>query len=270
MEQIDTVPDILRRIVETKRRELSTLRASEASVRSRVRDAAPPRDFAGVLRREGEVALVAEVKRRSPGAGAIRPDLDPVGLAEGYASHGASAVSVLTDREYFGGSLEDLTAVREAVGVPVLRKDFTIDPLQVLEARAAGADAVLLIVRILDDALLAELAEAAGELGMTALVEVHDGPELERALDAGARVIGINNRDLSTFSTDLETTFGLLDRVPAGTTVVSESGIRDAGDVDRLGSRGVDAILVGEALLRDDDPAGGAARLSHRPKAPRE
>ena len=262
-------PDILRRIVETKREELEALRPRAAEIRSMAEDAPAPRDFAGALRREGEVALIAEVKRRSPGAGAIRPGLDPVALARGYAERGASAISVLTDRSYFGGSLDDLAAVKEAAGVPVLRKDFTIDPLQVAEARAGGADAVLLIVRILDDDLLRELSDAARAWGLTALVEVHDGDELARAAAAGARVVGVNNRDLSTFTTDLETTLSLLDRVPPETVLVSESGIRTADDVARLGARGVDAVLVGESLLRADDPSEHAARLSGRRKAPR-
>lgn len=212
------------------------------------------------------MALIAEVKRRSPGAGPIRTSLDPVALARGYAGHGAAAVSVLTDREYFGGSLEDLTAVKDAVEVPVLRKDFTLDPLHVAEARAGGADAVLLIVRILQDARLEELVDAAREWGMTPLVEVHDGRELERALAAGADVVGINNRDLSTFTTDLATTLDLVAGAPGEAVLVSESGVRTPEDVDRLGSRGVDAVLVGEALLRDPDPAAAAGRLSGRTK----
>lgn len=259
-------PDILRRIVRTKRRELEELRARAADVRARAADASPPRAFDAALRREGEVALIAEVKRRSPGAGAIRTSLDPVGLARGYAGNGAAAISVLTDREYFGGGLDDLTAVRGAVAVPVLRKDFTLDPLHVAEARAGGADAVLLIVRILEDALLKELVDAAREWGMTPLVEVHDGRELRRALAAGADVVGVNNRDLSTFTTDLGTTLDLVDRTPGEAILVSESGIGTPEDVDRLGRRGVDAVLVGEALLRDPDPAAAAGRLSGRPK----
>lgn len=276
-----TPPDILLRIVRTKRREVEELRARRAEILSKAGDAAPVRNFGAALRRTGgdgvsgaagkgeRVALVAEVKRRSPGAGEIRPGLDPADLARGYAERGASAISVLTDREYFGGSLEDLAAVKAAVSVPVLRKDFTVDPLQVAEARGAGADAILLIVRILDDPLLRELADSAREHGVAALVEVHDRAELERAVDVGASIIGINNRDLSTFTTDLATTLDLLSHVPPDTVVVSESGIRTPGDVDRLGARGVDAVLVGESLLRADDPAAHAGRLSGCARAAR-
>jgi indole-3-glycerol phosphate synthase len=210
----------------------------------------------------GQVALIAEVKRRSPGAGEIRPGLEPAVLGRGYATHGAAAISVLTDGQYFGGSLGDLAAVKAATNVPILRKDFVIDPIQVSEARAAGADAVLLIARILDDAQLVSLRAAATSLGLTALVEVHDEVELERAVHAGAKVIGINNRDLATFKTDLAVTLRLLERVPPDAVVVSESGIRTRADVERLGQEGVHAVLVGEALLRAPDPAEAAHQLS--------
>lgn len=254
--------DILDRIVGTKRSEVSKLRARWAELGATAASAPPPRDFAGALRKRSEVALIAEVKRRSPGAGEIRPELQPASIARGYAASGASAVSVLTDLEYFGGSLEDLSAVKAAVSVPVLRKDFVIDPIQVTEARAAGADAVLLIVRILEDPLLAELQAAATEHGLCALVEVHDAPELERAVAVGAKVIGINNRDLRTFTTDLDVTIRLLAGVPSDTLVVSESGIRARADVERLGREGVHAVLVGETLLRAPDPAEAARQLS--------
>jgi indole-3-glycerol phosphate synthase len=208
------------------------------------------------------VALIAECKRRSPGAGPIRPDLDPGRLAAAYARAGARALSVLTDERYFGGATADLVGARAAVSLPVLRKDFTIDPLHVVEARAAGADAVLLIVRILDDAALRRLRDEATRRGMAVLVEVHDRAELQRALNLGAAIIGINNRDLSTFRTDLSTTLTLLDDVPDDVIVVSESGIRDRSDVDRLGDAGVDAVLVGETLLRAPDPGAAAAALA--------
>lgn len=263
-------PDILDRIVETKRREIADLRARSGEVRRAASAAPPPRDFEAALRRPSEVGLIAEVKRRSPGAGAIRPGLDPVELARGYAEAGAAAVSVLTDREYFGGSLDDLRTVKGAVEVPVLRKDFTLDEIQVAEARGAGADAVLLIVRILDDERLAALVEAARAHGLAALVEVHDGGELERALAAGATLVGVNNRNLRNFTTDLGVTEALLERIPAGVAVVSESGIRTPAEVERLGARGVDAVLVGESLLRSESPAGHAARLAGRPRTPRK
>ena len=261
--------DVLDRIVATKREEATALRGRAAELRRACLDAPPVRDAAGALRSGGTVALIAEVKRRSPGAGAIRPDLDPVTVAQGYEEAGARALSVLTDGPWFGGSLADLTRVRERVGIPVLRKDFTLVEEQVLEARAGGADAILLIVRILDDARLRGLRELAESLGMSVLVEAHDAAELERALRSGARVVGINNRDLATFKTTLDTTFSLLSALPSDMVVVSESGIRTAADVERLGRAGVDAVLVGEALLREPDPGAAARALSGRPRHPR-
>ena len=259
--------DVLERIVETKRAEAAALVGRGAALRRACSDAPAPRDFEAALRREETVALIAEVKRRSPGAGSIRPDLDPATLARDYARAGASAISVLTDGPWFGGSLADLAAVRDAVDVPVLRKDFTLIEEQVLEARIGGADAILLIVRILDDALLRSLRELAESLGMSALVEVHSAPELDRALASGARIVGINNRDLADFRTSLDTTFGLLARIPAGVVIVSESGIRTPEDVERLGGDGVHAVLVGEALLKNEDPGAQARALSGRPRA---
>jgi indole-3-glycerol phosphate synthase len=200
------------------------------------------------------VAVIAEVKRRSPGAGDIRPGLVPAEWARTYEGAGASALSVLTDGPFFGGSMTDLRAARSAVDLPILRKDFILDPLQILEARAGGADAILLIVRILDDASLRRLREEAEALGMAALVEVHGADELERALASGATLIGINNRDLTTFDTDLAVTEALLDHLPREGVVVSESGIASGEDVARLGAAGVHAVLVGESTLRADDP----------------
>ncbi len=260
---------ILARIVRTKREEVRALKGREEELRARAEEAPPPRDFRGALVHPDRVALIAEVKRRSPGAGAIRPELDPPGLAGGYAGAGASAISVLTDRDYFGGSLEDLSAVRARVPVPVLRKDFTVDPLQVVEARGAGADAILLIVRILEDRELRELRELAEALGMSALVEAHDADEVERALASGAGILGVNNRDLRTFTTRLETTLERIPGVPPEVVFVSESGIRTRADVEQLGGAGVDAVLVGESLLRAPDPAEAAGALVGVPKHPR-
>lgn len=245
------------------------LAARSDEIWSRTRASGSVRDFEGSLRREGHVALIAEVKRRSPGAGPIRPDLEPRELAARYEGSGAAALSVLTDEPWFGGSLDDLRAAREEVAVPILRKDFTLVPDQVAEARVAGADAILLIARILDQPTLVELSGIARDLGLAALVEVHDGEELARALEADARIVGINNRDLATFTTDLETTLALLADVPDDVVVVSESGIRTPGDVDRLGAAGVDAILVGEALLRAPDPGVAAAELAGRRRSGR-
>lgn len=264
-----TSSDVLERIVATKRDEVAALRGRTLGLRRACADAFPTRDFAGVLRGRTTVGLIAEIKRRSPGAGSIRPDLDPASLARGYEQAGAAAVSVLTDTLWFGGRLSDLEAVRATVGVPVLRKDFILVEEQVLEARVAGADAVLLIVRILDDIQLRRLREVAESVGMTALVEVHGPVELQRALSSGASVVGINNRDLTTFQTTLSTSFELLNDIPADVLVVSESGIRGAGDVDRLGREGVDAVLVGETLLRQPDPATAARGLAGRSRRER-
>jgi indole-3-glycerol phosphate synthase len=263
------ISNILDRIVATKREELRSLAGTGPELRSRAADAPPPRGFATALRRPGEVRLLAEVKRRSPSAGEIRPGADPAEVARAYQQGGAAAVSVLTDREYFGGDLDALRSVASAVALPVIRKDFVIDPLQVWEARGAGADAVLLIVRILDDELLRELHAQIRELGMDALVEAHNADEVERALAAGATLLGINNRDLDTFVTDLDLSTRLARAVPAGVTLVAESGIRAASDVDRLGVAGVDAILVGESLMRQEDLRAAAAALAGRPKVER-
>ena len=254
--------DILSEIVETKRSEIEQLLTRTDELRSRSDDAPEPRDFRSALTRPGVVALIAEVKRRSPGAGAIRPDLDPVALATEYERAGASALSVLTDNRYFHGSLEDLFSARSAVSIPVLRKDFLISEVQVLEARASGADAVLLITRVLDDSLLAELRVMAEELGMAALVEVHDQVEMARALTSGASLIGINNRNLRDFTTRLDTTLDLIGSAASSVALVSESGIHDRSDVERLGRAGVDAILVGEAILRAAVPGEKVGELS--------
>jgi len=247
------LPGILATIVARKREEVADLRTRTSELERAAATVAPARDLRAALRRDGQVALVAECKRRSPGAGEIRPDLDPVALTQGYQGAGAAALSVLTDGPFFGGSAHDLSRVRDAVDIPVLRKDFTLDPIQVTEARAMGADAVLLIARILDDAALGRLVGEARSRGMEPLVEAHDAAEVDRALSAGASMLGINNRDLSSFATDLETTFALLEGVPDAVVVVSESGIR----------------VVGESLLRSADPAEAARSLVGVPRSPR-
>jgi len=218
-------------------------------------DAAPAtRDFEGALRPSpGAVRLIAEVKKASPSRGVLSSGLDPVALATTYATHGAHAISVLTDEKYFRGSLDDLRRVRAAVDVPLLRKDFTIDDYQLWESRAAGADAVLLIVSILEPARLAELSAAAKGLGLAALVECHTAAELDQALAVGSRIIGINNRDLATFETHITTTLELLPLIPPGPIVVSESGFFTAADVRRVVSAGAHAVLVGEGLVRAPD-----------------
>jgi indole-3-glycerol phosphate synthase len=222
--------------------------------------AAPPRDFRAALMGEG-LGVIAEIKRRSPSAGDIAADLDPAMLALEYEEGGASALSVLTDSEFFGGSAADLGAARGAIGLPVLRKDFTVSPTDVFAARAMGADAVLLIVAALEQAQLAELHLIVSELGMVALVEAHDRQELDRAAQLGAGVIGINQRDLRNFKVNRELATELGGAFPPGVLKVAESGIRDADDAARLAGAGYDAILVGESLLRHADRRGALAAL---------
>ncbi len=211
-----------------------------------------PLDFAGALRGDG-TRLIAEVKRASPSRGLLCPEFDPVKLAKTYAANGAAAVSVLTEENYFQGSLDHLAAIKKEVALPLLRKDFIFDPYQVYESRAYGADALLLIVAILGQGQLGELLSLSRKLGMDCLVEVHNEAEVARALDAGAEVIGINNRDLKTFKIDIKTTRRLRPLIPAGYTVVSESGIRSGEDVAELKQWGINAILVGETLVTADD-----------------
>ena len=237
-----------------KRARLDLIRAAQ--------DAPPPRPVLEPLRRSAHIGVIAEVKRRSPGAGAIDPDLDPLRLSAEYEAGGAFAISVLTDAKWFGGSLDDLRGVRDARGVPVLRKDFVIDEIQVTEARAAGADLVLLIVRILEPAMLRDLRAMIHGLGMTALVEVHDEWEVEAALEAGAGLVGVNNRNLTVFRTDLAVTERLARYVPGDVLLVSESGIRDGDDVARVAAAGADAVLVGEALVRGASPGGLVAEMA--------
>ncbi|HEX6306701.1 MAG TPA: indole-3-glycerol phosphate synthase TrpC [Longimicrobiales bacterium] len=245
---------VLDRIIETKHAEVERLRREARSLRRRAEERPAPAGFETTLRAGGTVRVIAEVKRRSPSAGEIRAEVFAPDVARAYEAAGAAAISVLTDAAHFGGSLSDLEGVAGVVGVPLLRKDFTVDELQVFEARAAGASAVLLIARILDAAQLADFGSLAGELGLGALVEVHDERELERALRADARIVGVNNRDLGTFTTDLAVTERLGRAVPREVLVVAESGIRGVGDVERLAAAGADAVLVGEALMRSEKP----------------
>jgi len=262
------VADILQRIVAVKRREVADLAGRAASLRAACRDAPPPRHFAPVLRRgvREPVRIIAEIKRRSPSAGVMADPFDPPTIARRYAQAGAEAISCLTAREFFGGSLEDLRRVREAVTLPVLRKDFIIADSQVSESRAAGADAILLIAEVLEPAQMADLAGRAAELGMDVLAEAHEEGALESAIACGAALVGVNNRDLRTFEVHLETTERLAPRVRAAARVlVSESGIQSAADVARLLRGGVDAILVGESLLRSGDVAAKLAELRQVP-----
>jgi indole-3-glycerol phosphate synthase len=246
---------VLDAILEAKQTEVERLRRSAAALRERAGNRPPGPDFDKALRAGERIRVIAEVKRRSPSAGEIRGGIAAASVARAYVEGGAAAISVLTDAGHFGGSLDDLEAVADCAGVAVLRKDFTLDPLQLWEARGAGASAVLLIARILDDAQLVDLGAAAQELALSALVEVHDEAELERALRAGAGIIGVNNRDLTRFTTDLAVTERLARHVPRGVVLVAESGIGSEADVERVAAAGADAVLVGEALMRASDPA---------------
>jgi len=257
------VTTILDEIVAAKREQVERAKAEtpEAALRRWLGDAPPVRDFAAALSRPGRIRLIAEVKKASPSAGVIRADYHPAKIAEIYQRHGADCVSVLTDRPYFQGSLEHLRRVRAAVDLPVLRKDFVIDAYQVVEARVAGADAVLLIAECLDDAALRSLYEAVLELGMTPLVEFYEPVNLPRVLDVGARVVGVNNRDLRTFKTDLAHTLQLRRQIPGDRIVVGESGIRTRRDVERLEAAGLQAILVGETLMASRDIGAAVEEL---------
>lgn len=258
--------NILDKIVAVKRDEIAAAQARTpaAELRARLADAPPVRDFFAPLASPGPMRLIAEVKKASPSAGVIRADFDPVALARTYEAHGASCVSVLTDVQFFQGSLAYLQAVRAAIGLPVLRKDFLVDRYQLLEARAAGADAVLLIAECLDDCQLRSLHNEALELGMTPLVELYDPDNLPRVVEAGAKLIGVNNRDLRTFVVDLEHTLRLKAAAPPDCVFVSESGIRTRSDVERLEAAGVDAMLVGESLMREPDIGAAVDRLLGR------
>jgi indole-3-glycerol phosphate synthase len=259
---------ILDDILATKRVEVAEAKArrdpDELALEAKA-CARPTRGFREAIRQARGAAVIAEVKRRSPSKGLIREDFEPVAIARAYAEAGATCISVLTDAEYFGGCLEDLERIRAAVDLPLLRKDFIIDPIQIDEARLRGADAILLIVAALGDADLRLLYDHARNLGLDALVEVHDESELGRARALGADLVGVNNRDLRTFEVDLETTERLAARIEDDDVVlVAESGIADAADVDRLARAGAAGVLVGESLMREPDP-GRALRALRRP-----
>ncbi len=250
---------ILDTIVARKKEEVAALKARGISMPDL--EIPPPRGFIRALTEFPGVAVIAEAKKASPSKGVIRPDFDPVAIARSYLAGGAQALSVLTDVDFFQGSLSYIPAVRAAVALPVLRKDFIIDPLQIREARAYGADAILLIAAILETARIQEYQSLASELGMDALVEVHDEAEVEKAVAAGSRLIGINNRDLRDFSMDLNTTFRLQKMIPVEIPLVSESGIRDHHDMLRLAEHGIKAVLVGETLMRAADQADALRTL---------
>ncbi len=258
--------DILQRIVAVKLEEVIAARRlrSEAVLREAAMAQTPPRGFAAALRVKlaaGAPAVIAEIKKASPSKGVIREHFVPAEIAASYARHGAAALSVLTDAPFFQGHADDLVAARAACALPVLRKDFMIDPYQVLEARAMGADCILLIAACLSDTQMAELEACAIEQGMDVLVEVHDGDELNRALRLKTPLLGINNRNLRSFEVKLDTTLALLPRVPADRLLVTESGILGRADVQRMRAARVHAFLVGEAFMRADDPGVALAAL---------
>ena len=247
--------DVLAEICETKRGEIAAAksRVSEDDLRVRLTDVAPPRDFLAALRASSGIGLIAEVKKASPSAGLIRKDFDPVKIAKIYESAGAACISCLTDEPYFKGKLAYLTDIRSSVSIPIMRKDFILDRYQVTEARAAGADCILLIAECLDDCTMRDLYFYASELGMECLVEVYEPENLDRVLKLEAPLVGINNRNLKTFVTDLKHSTDLAARVPDNVYLVSESGIRQRSDVDHLLRCGVRGILVGETLMRQAD-----------------
>ena len=258
--------DILNRILAVKREEVAAARAAKplAAVRAEAEAQLPTRDFVGAIRARiaaNRPAVIAEIKKASPSKGVLRADFRPAEIAASYEKHGAACLSVLTDRQFFQGAPEYLQAARAACKLPVLRKDFMIDVYQVYEARAMGADAILLIVAALSLPAMLELESLARELGMAVLVEAHDGDEVDAALKLRTPLIGINNRNLRTFEVSLGTTLGQLDRIPAGRIVVTESGILATSDVALMRERNVNAFLVGEAFMRADDPGIELARL---------
>ena len=260
------MPTILDKIVATKRAEIERAKSAvpENELRARLADAPPVRDYFTPLAARGPIQLIAEVKKASPSAGVIRADFDPVAIARIYEAHGAACISCLTDEPHFQGSLTYLEQIRSTVGLPVLRKDFILDTYQIVEARAAGADAVLLIAECLDDCNLRKLFNATCELGMTPPMELYEPDNLQRVFEAGATLIGVNNRNLHTFEVDLNHTIRMRERVPDECVLVSESGIKTPDDVRRLEAAGVDAILVGESLMREPDIGAAVDRLLNR------
>lgn len=257
---------VLERILSVKAEEVAARRKARSgeSVAAEARSTQPARDFVGVLRSkiaQGAPAVIAEIKKASPSKGVLRPQFDPAAIAASYARHGAACLSVLTDVQFFQGGLDDLRAARAACEVPVLCKDFMIEPYQVYEARAAGADCILLIAAALETARMQELEGIAAGLGMSVLVEAHDASELAAALELKTPLVGINNRNLRTFETRLETTLDLMRRVPSDRLVVTESGISSRSDVERMRAANVNCFLVGEAFMRAEDPGVELERL---------
>lgn len=259
-------PDILLKILQRKQQEISerSQRVPLEKVRELAEEAGPVRGFAEALERrllQGEAAVIAEVKKASPSKGVLRENFDPAAIAESYQRGGAACLSVLTDEDFFQGHQRYLELARDACDLPIIRKDFIIDPYQVFEARSMGADCILLIVSALDDEQLEALSQLAIQLDMDVLVEAHDAAELERALVLNLPMVGINNRNLHTFATSLDTTLSLLNQIPDGTMVITESGIHTREDVALMREHGVNGFLVGEAFMRADDPGEALAGL---------
>ena len=262
--------DVLQRILAVKREEVAAAKRAITAheIEARARAAAPARDFVGAIRARraaGQPAVIAEIKRASPSKGLLRENFDPAAIARSYAAGGAACLSVLTDRQFFQGSPDHLIAARTACALPVLRKDFMLEPYQVYEARALGADCILLIAAALGPDAMRTLEEVAHGLGMAVLVEIHDATELDAALALRTPLLGVNNRNLRSFETRIETTLELLSRVPSERIVVTESGILVRPDVERLAGAGVGAFLVGEAFMRAEDPGGALRELFGKP-----
>lgn len=262
----ESPPDVLQRIVARKREEIDErqLATPLVELQRRAGEADPTRGFVAALKQRvaaGDAAVIAEIKKASPSKGVMRENFDPVEIAKSYQDGGAACLSVLTDRDFFQGHEDYLVAARDACNLPVIRKDFIVDPYQVIESRSIGADCILLIVAALDDTSLRELHGLAVEVGMDVLVEVHDSDELDRAMHLELDLIGINNRNLRTFDTTLDTTLNMLDAVPPGCLVITESGIHRREDVTRMRDNDVHAFLVGEAFMRVPDPGSGLREL---------
>jgi indole-3-glycerol phosphate synthase len=257
------VPNVLAKILDHKRAEVAAAKACRPveALEAELALAPPVRDFTAALRSAKDIGLIAEVKKASPSAGVIRADFDPLAIARAYESAGASCLSVLTDETFFQGHLEYLRKIREAASIPVLRKDFILDRYQVLEARVAGADCVLLIAECLDDCRLRDLYFYAAELGMESLIELYEPENLDRVLKLDPPLVGVNNRDLRTFAVDLQHTLDIASRNAASLLLVSESGIKTRDDIERLKTAGVGAVLIGETFMRSDDIAVGVREL---------
>jgi indole-3-glycerol phosphate synthase len=257
---VRAIPDILARIVDHKRRDLANLSAQRPALEKRAAERADARNFQAALIARNP-AFIAEIKKASPSKGVLVEQFHPESIARSYQDGGASALSVLTDREFFQGELADLAAARAGVKLPVLRKDFTINEIHVIEAAAHGADAVLLIAAVLDEAEMRRFRELAAQFGMAALVEVHDAHELDAAVASGAEIIGVNNRNLHTFDVTLETSLNLGEKIPPGVVKVTESGIHSSADVQKLAAAGYQAFLVGEHLMKSADPSAALRAL---------